>query len=390
MVLRSDDTHIVFVSVDFVGVEKRMVADIAERVARHGIREHELVVGATHTHSGPGTISRRPSLALVAVDRFRRENYEAVLDRIVESIDLAVADLQPAELVTGEFETEGLQRNKFRRQDEQHFDRRARFLLAREPATGRLRGGLLNYALHGNGMPVSDLRFSSDTLGSIANNVEAALAEAAGSEIEPVMLYLNGAEGDVGNRERSVEAVAADGETFAAQLLSSGVLDRLEPVAPVIGIERARVWLGLPGYSLRNCFGNPAGKPGLDVRLPLWLMQQRTWVSVLHVGEISMLTWPGEPSVQVGYNTQAQAEDAGYPDSWILGLTNDYQSYFTTRDEYYEGAYDSCSSLFRWRGGQRIQKALMGLMKGTNNEVQQETVGHTDSAVRNGDRAGGR
>ena len=58
----------------------------------------------------------------------------------------------------------------------------------------------------------------------------------------------------------------------------------------------------------------------------------------------------------------------GFADSWILGLTNDYQSYFTTETEYNERAYDSCSSLFRWKGAQRIQTALADLMSAGKND----------------------
>ena len=363
MVIRRDGAQVIFVSVDLVGVEKRMVRDVAKRLASYGVEEHQLLLGATHTHSGPGTLSRRPSMAIIAADRFRKENYELVVGKIAASIEQAFLALRPAELVSGQFRTEGLQRNKWRRKGEQHFDTRARLLLARDAETGELFGGVLNYALHGNGMPVDDLRYSSDTLGSIANNLESELQ--AQGHSDPVILYFNGAEGDVGNRARSLEAVAEDGESFAQQASTSGVFDELLPVGDGLSVTRRKVWLGLPGMSFRNCLGKWNGgesDPGPDPRLPLWLMQQRTWVSLVSLGNVHMLSWPGEPSVQVGYDTQAMAEAAGFSDSWILGLTGDYQSYFTTREEYFEGAYDSCSSLFRWKGTERIQKALGKLM----------------------------
>ncbi len=366
MVLRRDGRQIVFVSLDLVGVEKRMLRDLARRLTDYGVEEHELVVGATHTHSGPGTLTKRPSLAIVAVDRFRRENYEHVIDRIALSVKRAFAGLQTVTLHKAQFETEGLQRNKWRRKDERHYDRRARFLLVRSSASGMILGGLLNYALHGNGMPVEDLRFSSDTPGSIALQVEDAIAEVNGVvSPDPVVLYFNGAEGDVGNRERSVDAVRDDGWTFRQQAVAARVFEKLQAVDGRISISRRKVWLGLPGVSFRNCIDKwNAGKKkrGYDLRLPLPLMQQRTFVSLISIGDVHMLTWPGEPSVQVGYDTQDLAADAGYADSWLLGLTNDYQSYFTTQEEYYEGVYDSCSSLFRWKGTRRIQAALVRLL----------------------------
>lgn len=367
MVIRNGESKVVFVSVDFVGVEKRMVSDLADSVAHLGIKAEELIVGATHTHSGPGTFSRRPSMVMIAVDRFRKENYDFILAKMANSIEIAFERLQSAELLTTTFQTEGLQRNKWRRKGEDHFDKRARFLLARSMADKEIMGGLLNYALHGNGMPISDLRFSSDTLGSIATHVEQFISERnSPGAAAPVILFMNGAEGDVGNRERTVAAVAADGRTFAEQAAEAGILDELRPVDPSISISRKGVWLGLPGMSLRNCIWGKEerSQSGPDPRFPLPFMQQRTFVSQISIGDIYMLTWPGEPSVQVGYDTQAIAAEYGHEDSWILGLTNDYQSYFTTKTEYNEGVYDSCSSLFRWKGTTRIQTAMIELMSG--------------------------
>ena len=43
---------------------------------------------------------------------------------------------------------------------------------------------------------------------------------------------------------------------------------------------------------------------------------------------------------------------------WIVGLTNDYQSYFATEDEYHERGYDSCSSLSGRHGVERIHRTM--------------------------------
>jgi hypothetical protein len=371
MVIRDGDSKVVFVSVDLVGVEKRLVEDLASGLAHLDVAVEELVVAATHTHSGPGTISHRPTMALIAADRFRRENYDLILAKVVQSVELAFERLQVAELVATEFETKGLQRNKWRRIGEGHFDSQARFLLAVSSTTHQIMGGLLNYALHGNGMPIDDLRFSSDTPGSIATNMERLIAEKNGPDSDhPVVLFMNGAEGDVGNRERSVAAVEADGRAFAEQARAAGALDSLRPVGSSLRTARKKVWLGMPGVSLRNCTGpnDDDENTGIDFRLPMPLMQQRTFVSFISVGDIHMLTWPGEPSVQVGYDTQAIATENGFPNSWILGLANDYQSYFTVKTEYNLGAYDSCNSLFRWKGALRIQSAMSELMIGRSDE----------------------
>lgn len=359
MVIRSGDVQLVFVSVDFVGVEDAMIQDLARQLAHLGVTENNLVVSGTHTHHGPGSTTRRFALAITAVDRFNREAYESVMERVRRSVELAHARLAPAELLRTSFRTVGIQRNKFRRKGEGHFDDTARLLIARSEETGALLGGIVNYALHGNGMPVDDLRFSSDVPGQIERRMEELIRRHnRGKGAEPVMLFMNGAEGDVGNPVRSEAAIITDGQAFARQAAEDAIFERLEPVDATLRAERTRVWLGVPAYSPKICARRESfiAKHGLGLKIPLFfLYPQRTWLSAVSIGDILILTVPGEASTQVGYDLRNAVTALGQPDPWILGLANDYMAYFTTRDEYGEGAYDSCSSLFGWKGAARIQ-----------------------------------
>ena len=204
MVIRNGDDQLVFVSVDFVGVEYAMIKDLADRLAHLGVTEDNLIVSGTHTHHGPGSTTRRFALAVAAVDKFNRDNYESIMVRVQESIEFAFANLAPAELLQTSFETDGIQRNKFRRIGEGHFDSTARLLLARSTQTGSIVGGLVHYPLHGNGMPVDDLRFSSDVLGQIEIRMEKLIDRHNGAVADrSVVLFMNGAQGDVGNPKRS-------------------------------------------------------------------------------------------------------------------------------------------------------------------------------------------
>ena len=85
-----------------------------------------------------------------------------------------------------------------------------------------------------------------------------------------------------------------------------------------------------------------------------------------------MVTIPGEPSTQVGYDLRQSLVDAGHSDPWVLGLVNDYMAYFTTKEEYKQGHYDSCSSLFGWKGAKRIQARYLEML-GTK-ELQQASA----------------
>lgn len=158
----------------------------------------------------------------------------------------------------------------------------------------------------------------------------------------------------------------ADGARFGEQAVQAQIFDRLEPVGSDLSVQRSRVWLGMPGYSPKICAKNKnslIAKHGLGLRIPLpFLFPQRTYISAVTVGDILMLTIPGEPSTQVGYSLRDAVADMGHGDPWVLGLANDYMSYFTTRDEYKQGKYDSCSSVFKWKGADRIQARYLEML----------------------------
>jgi hypothetical protein len=68
MILEYHEKRIAFISVDVIGVEYDFINDLSRLLAEQGIGRENLVVSATHTHSGPGTLSRHLPLELVAVN----------------------------------------------------------------------------------------------------------------------------------------------------------------------------------------------------------------------------------------------------------------------------------------------------------------------------------
>jgi CheY-like chemotaxis protein len=87
------------------------------------------------------------------------------------------------------------------------------------------------------------------------------------------------------------------------------------------------------------------------------LLPAFSYLSKAQVGDITYLSWPGESSTQLGFDLQALARAQGIIDPIVLGLTNDYMTYFTTQEEFHEHRYDSCSSFYGWKGGKRILEA---------------------------------
>ena len=360
MVLQKGNEKVVFISLDTVGVEDRFIKDVARRVRHLGIKERNLVMSATHTHGGPGTLSTRIPLMAVAVDLYKHENYLHILDKVTESIELAVNALRPAQLYKSKAVITGVQKNKWRDGRPDHFDNRASFLLAKDLATGDFMGGLVNFSIHGGTMPIPLMLYSSDVNGAIEKEVENYLAQKNPLSFNsPVMLFMNGAEGDVdGNSERSVENVTLLGEEFIRDAASALDPENMTPVAGTISSKKKKIYIGIPKLQLRDCQDGFLGK------LPDWikpsiypLLPAFSYISQVKVGDITYLTWPGEASTQLGYDLQTIASERGTQDPIFLGLVNDYMTYFTTKSEYAENEYDSCSSFYGWQGGKRILEA---------------------------------
>ena len=93
-----------------------------------------------------------------------------------------------------------------------------------------------------------------------------------------------------------------------------------------------------------------------------------SYISFIGIGDITILTWPGEPSTELGFQLQALAKEYGYMNQWIFSLANDYVGYFTTKEEFREGVYDSRSSLYNYRGGKRIFKQYKIMFKKVNED----------------------
>lgn len=364
MVLKKGTDLLAFVSLDTIGTEDRFTKDLARNLRKYGIREEGIVVSATHTHGGPGTLSKRVPLMAIAVDFYRRKNYNDILAKVTSSVEAALMNLRPAKLLKTKATINGVQSNKWRRRDEEHFDKNASFLMAKDATTNEWLGGLVNFSIHGGTMPVDLMLYSSDVSGAIEKELEDHFQSQNGlTQLRPTMLFMNGAEGDVGaSVGRAVENVAYVGKKFMTEAAPQLNADRWIEVASTFSAVKKKVYVGIPAVPL-NCQSGLFSRLPDRARLSIYpLLPAYSYISQVKVGDILYLTWPGEPSTQIGYNLQTLARLKGASDPIVLGLVNDYMTYFTTQEEYQEKTYDSCSSIYGWKGGERILRAHSSLL----------------------------
>jgi hypothetical protein len=348
MYVKNNQQQLLLISLDLVGVTKDFHADLVEKLKALGLKPSELIISGTHTHSGPGALSRNPFWQAVAMDRFQHRFYEKFLNQIAQTAQEAMAKAEPAELYTLSFETHELQRN--RRGADRPLDPRANLLLARS-TSGAWLGGMVNFAVHGTWFGENNLKFSSDVPGAIEQNLSEFLKEENGYVLSPVVpdfVFINGAEGDVSPAKEYQEL----GRLFAEQAKQNWNSLRLLE-AQNIAVTQKEIDLGLPMINISKCTENKWLPKKLRIGVKRFI-SPKTLISQVHLGDLVFLTWPGEPTTELGLRLMDAAKEDGFEDAWVLGLTNDHLSYFVTEHEYEKGGYEACSNFFGASGGSKV------------------------------------
>ena len=363
MALRKDGKLVVFISMDVVGITNDFVKVLVKRLKHYGITRDNLNLSGTHTHAGPGALSHSFILGIIAADIFNQKLFDHVIAKVEKSVINAILNFEPAYLYDLTYKTAGLQKN--RRKNAGHFDPHARILLAKN-IQGDWLGGILNYAIHGTYYGGSNMKLSADVPGALSNGLEKQFHSLNMlKKNRPTFLFINGAEGDVApKRIGGRNNITAMGNSISTQTMNN--LDKARPILnPQISFKQEKVFVGIPRLTIKKCIDSPKFSrfiPGV-LKIPLIkAFPMKTVLSTIKIGDLTMLTWPGEPTTSVGYQLRDAVIKTGNKRPWLLGLTNDHLSYFTTKKEYKEGGYEACSSFYGHRGTKRIIKKYVKML----------------------------
>ena len=366
--LERDGERLALVAIDAIGVERALVEELAARLRRRGLplAAERLIVCATHTHSGPGALSRRLLWELAAVDAFHRPTYERLLDALTSLVIRAFEARRPAALGVGRVEVPGVTRNRraerSRRVSADDVDPRLDLLRVDELATGRPLAVVLRYAIHPTCLGAGNLRFSADVSGAIRRE--------AARRIGCPALFLNGCEGDVAPSPGGEEGIAAIGARLGA---AAATLCEEVRSAPDAGLAVAALERDLGPLRLHPRLGqegpDQAGLSGalrllrpIDGRLREPVLDTRFRFSALRLGTALWLLVPGEPIVELGRLLEAEARAAGVPDAWVVGLANGHMGYLTTPEEYREGGYEAWLTLYGPESAATVRQAFRELL----------------------------
>jgi hypothetical protein len=384
MYSRGEGYELILVRIDMIAaVQQLRDAVVAELLARTGHDwDDALVLGATHTHSGPGRFIQ--GFFSIIADDFFPAHYERLVGAIADAVEEAYADLAPAELAVVRATAPDGHDDRRCEDGEDYTNDAAPLLAVRKD--GALESVVMAYAIHGTVLGMDDLTLSKDVSGAIESFSEAALGE---PDVMVMMMNSWGADTapatpDVpappdasplpGGYDK-MEKVGA----YMAGVVATSLTDAAFESAPNIEARVYRYPIGYReiGYQLGEfpyLFGGVYCQGGLDCSaedlpdppVPVDGIDEacvpfpetspapmQSIVSVGRIGDSHFTTWAGECGTRLAEQTIAGMEDLeGVQDVVFFGYSNDYLGYALQYDDWYYGGYEASGAMWGPRQGE--------------------------------------
>ena len=359
---------ILIVSVDLVAVTEELYKAVYARVAAElpGIGPEDLLLCATHTHSGVGGLGRR-WLERFATGHWDPRLFEQVTERIAEAAVRAARRLEPVTLTLGAVEAPELVRNRMT--DGGAVASWLRAARVERVADGTALAIIVHWSAHATLLGSGNRWLSGDYPGAWARRLE---ARSPGATV-PVLI---GAVGD----QTPVRAPDLDPSTVLrtrpSTLLGTGSPAALDD--PFAQVERYADRLAAAYERLRwdappvaqadvRAVQVVATLPTPRVRIeglrwlgPLarGLVRRSSRVSLLRIGPWTLIGVPGEPTAEAGALLEAAAPGAS---PWLVSLANGYIGYVVSEAQYATDAYEARMSSYGPRLAERLRQTVAAL-----------------------------
>ncbi len=316
----------------------------------------DVVIAATHTHSGP-------CLTPGGLGAFAPDVLHAVENAFVEALTTARHQRTPVTVRYGDRRSVGVGRN--RRHDDVVIDPPVQ-VVAFDGAQGTV-ATLVTYPMHPVVLSAANTLVSADFVAPLRDRVEASLP---GS----VCLFLQGCAGDVNDDRHSPDddftATPSPGRDFAAaaakgEIVATAALDALTRATTVTPartrVATTSVALDVTALDAAEVASDRDEWARLATTLPAersalyeaWTAWADTWlehrpepsqwlgrVGLISIGDLRIATLPGEPFLAVA----DRVRDGLGEHTLVLGYCDGVSGYLPTADEYAHGGYEVCDA----------------------------------------------
>ena len=311
-------TSLFLVTSDLCMISRELRQRVLE-LAPSEVKPENIILTATHTHSGSGAMIR--TLIFRAVSgRFVPEVLEQTAQGFANAMRAAYDARKPASLGYGTGEQNDLSTN--RRYDNG----------PRDPQIGVIRVDdrdgvpmaiVTNFAAHPTTVSDDDLyAVSADYPGYYYTHLE----KLAGPHC--LAMFMNGAEGN--QRPANPENKSKWGRT---ESIGRILAERAKAIADMIACEDPKLHVGY-------------ATPELPRTMAGTLVFPSTILQTLEINDLLLTFIPGEACVEIAIELRKRALARGYAAQFTVGLSNDYLGYFVPPEYYSQLHYESASNFY--------------------------------------------
>jgi len=332
LVLAEPGCQVALVSAELLLVPAALTRAVSERLAGLGL--DAVVVGATHTHAGPGGFWDSLPGEVGATGPYDPATFERLVETLAGAVRDAHAALGPAAVAVSRGRAEGLSRNR----TGAAVDGRVLAVRLSRPE-GPPVAELVTFAAHPTLLGSRNRRISGDWAGRLL-----------ATSPRGTRLFFQGAIGDQSATPQPIAGVEPV-EVFGAALgaVVDGLAAPAPDTAPRLAVASASVRLPTLQPAAVPPWLWPATYTALGGTLP-----ERATVTALRLGGVLLVFTPAEPVEAVGRAWRVQAG----PDAEVVSLASDYVGYVDTAARVGAGTGEAKRSYYGPELAARLEAAV--------------------------------
>lgn len=394
-ITRGEGFEAIFLRADTVGVfqqfRRGVVLELEDRLGRN--LDHALIIGATHTHSGPGRVIDAGGPFELIADKFFPEHYERMVQAMADAVEAALLDAKPGRMgwVMGR---DDLAANDRRCEDgaPDHVNGTLPILAVEQE--GQLKALVMAYAIHGTVLNIDDLTLSQDVSGGIEQAVEdrfdtpvqVQMHNSWGADMSPGSPTVpTGPGAAVPAGYDQMEAVGQS-VADAVEAAIGGVVWEEEPEILLethrIPIDREHI--GYPddvfeNYPYGGVYCGSGYESDCDVAttnlelddacIPFnetFPAPNQTEVTVGRVGATHLVTFPGEPGTALAEGILEELGNfSGVEQVMFVGYGQDYLGYSIEEEDWWQGGYEASGAIWGPRQGEYLAGEVVAAFAST-------------------------
>ena len=375
IILSNSDSVVVFIGLDLGGISGNNVSDMKNLISkRYNIEDKDIVVCATHTHSGPNVIKVFESLystnELAEIDAYLKD----ITDKIVDGVGGAMSDMFECKFGFGDDIVEGYSFNRrimlkdgslkmvFEEYDYEDVDciagpngYPAMNVFKITDLNSKIKGIIVNYTSHPATACGEGMLYSRDYINALTND----LKRNYGNDV--VILFANGSEGNmvaanpykpfvtgfdesdrVGHGLAKAVIEIADCIELKDEIEIKTIVRKINlPIRKISEEEVMRakkILMTMNDQDIVFSGMDPRVEADSIIKLSKYNKEyEATVIQTVILNDIIIVTFPGEVFIEYGLDV---IKNSPYKKTVIFGLANDFIGYIPTKKAFSEGGYE--------------------------------------------------